>query len=408
MLKYILFTTLLSNLLFSGQMTKETWKRGQTFSHYLDKNKIPTSIIENISAEDRKFLSDIQSDSQYLELVKNKKLIQSLIPINDEMQIHLYLEAKSKKYKFDIIPIKYKENEYFAKVVIKENPYIDTLKTVKNENIAKRVSQSLETNINTRKINKGDTLSFYYKQKTRFGTSFGMPDIKIVKFTSGRKSKFIFVDEDGDGHLEKGSNRGFSKNGDFFRKVAFKDKSKRLGMPLRHVRITSKFTLRRFHPILKRYRPHHGTDFGARKGTPLLSIYSGKVIFAGWMGGYGKVVKIKHPMGFESLYAHQTRIKVKKGQKVTKGQIIGYVGSTGRSTGPHLHFGLKKNKKWVNPMKYLSKKSMDKKKFHTITMKDAKNYKKKLITSLKKNDKPYVWDKKIKEKAFTKTASIIN
>jgi murein DD-endopeptidase MepM/ murein hydrolase activator NlpD len=129
-------------------------------------------------------------------------------------------------------------------------------------------------------------------------------------------------------------------------------------MPLRHVRITSHFSHRRYHPILKRYRPHHGTDFGARRGTPLLAVNSGKVSFAGRMGGYGKVVKIKHGSGYESLYAHQSRIRVKRGQRVKKGQIIGYVGSTGRSTGPHLHFGLMRYGKWVNPMKVLRKKSI--------------------------------------------------
>jgi murein DD-endopeptidase MepM/ murein hydrolase activator NlpD len=177
-------------------------------------------------------------------------------------------------------------------------------------------------------------------------------------------------------------------------------------MPLRHARLTSHFSHRRYHPILKRYRPHHGTDFGAKKGTPLLAVNVGKVSFAGRMGGYGKVVKIKHPGGYESLYAHQSRTRVKRGQKVKKGQIIGYVGSTGRSTGPHLHFGMKKNGRWINPMKVLRKKSIktsvmkkftkyeDVKtiKYKKVVIKNAKENKEKLLNYLKQEAKIFVWD----------------
>ena len=153
------------------------------------------------------------------------------------------------------------------------------------------------------------------------------------------------------------------------------------GMPLRKVRITSSFSYRRWHPILRRYRPHHGTDFGARRGTPLLAVNSGKVIFSGRMGGYGKVVKIKHDGGYISLYAHQSRIRVKKGQHVKKGQVIGYVGSTGRSTGPHLHFGLMKNGRWIDPMKVLRKKSIK-----TSIMKKFTRYEDAKITKYKDVD----------------------
>ena len=124
------------------------------------------------------------------------------------------------------------------------------------------------------------------------------------------------------------------------------------------------------------------------------------------MGGYGKVVKIKHPGGYESLYAHQSRIRVKKGQQVKKGQIIGYVGNTGRSTGPHLHFGLKKNGRWINPMSVLRKKSIKdtvlKKfteyknvtttKYKEVVIKNAKEKKTKLLSYLKQESTPFVWD----------------
>mgnify|MGYP000268073696 CR=1 FL=1 len=222
-----------------------------------------------------------------------------------------------------------------------------------------------------------------------------MPDIQTVAVKQRGKEKFIFVDEEGYGHAEGGKASSYAKNGDYIKKVRIRTRSHKFRMPLRHVRITSRFTYRRWHPILKRYRPHHGTDFGARRGTPLLAVYSGKVSFSGRMGGYGKVVKIKHPRGYESLYAHQSRTKVRRGQHVKKGQIIGYVGSTGRSTGPHLHFGLKRNGRWVNPMKVLKKESLSKKiKYKKLVIKDAEQHKAKLMDFIKNENATFhIWDK---------------
>ncbi len=91
-------------------------------------------------------------------------------------------------------------------------------------------------------------------------------------------------------------------------------------------------------------------DFRAKRGTPIFAVADGVVIYAGELGGYGKVVKIKHRDEYITLYAHQSRIGVKKGRIVKRGDIVGYVGSTGVSTGPHLHFGLYLNGRAINPM----------------------------------------------------------
>ena len=121
-------------------------------------------------------------------------------------------------------------------------------------------------------------------------------------------------------------------------------------------------------------------------------ITDGSVSYAGWMNGYGNVVKIKHPNGFESLYAHQSRLNARRGQRVKKGDIIGYAGSTGRSTGVHLHFGLTKNGKWVDPMKYLQQASMSRQKYEKVVIKEAKQYKQKLIKLEEENASSHVWD----------------
>ncbi len=123
-----------------------------------------------------------------------------------------------------------------------------------------------------------------------------------------------------------------------------------LRSPLKSYVITSGFGIR-FHPILKKYRPHHGVDYAAPYGTKVRSVGDGKVIFAGWRGGYGKTVIIRHGKGYITTYAHLSRIYVKKGQNVKQGQIIGAVGSTGLSTGPHLHFEVRRHGRLLNPLR---------------------------------------------------------
>ncbi len=390
-MKYIVVLILMFTFTFGMQVTHEKWGKGKTFSDYLASHDIPPSLVDKISKEDQNFFLEIQSDTKYYELVDNESnLIQALIPINQEMQIHLFRD-KVGEYGFDIIPVQYQKNEYFAEVEIESNPYSDTLKTIKQKKVAKRLGQALKNCIDTKKLRKGDQLSFIYTQRTRLGQIYHMPDIKVVRFRSRESESFIYVDKEGDGHKEGAKRSEFTKRGDYTHLIPLIDRSNKLGMPLRHVRITSSFSYGRYHPILKRYRPHHGTDFGARTGTPILAVYGGKVTYAEWMGGYGKVVKIKHAGGYESLYAHQSRIRVHRGEQVKKGQIIGYVGNTGRSTGSHLHFGLQQYNKWVNPMKYLKRKSMNKSKYNKIVIKNAQENKTKLLAYIKNDTLSYIW-----------------
>ncbi len=117
-------------------------------------------------------------------------------------------------------------------------------------------------------------------------------------------------------------------------------------------RITSGYGYR-FHPLLHRIEFHYGVDIKARYGTPVRATADGVVLFAGRWGTYGKVVIIRHSFGYRTLYAHLSRIVVRKGQRVKVGQVIGFVGNTGRSTGPHLHYEIVKGFRHVNPVYYM-------------------------------------------------------
>jgi murein DD-endopeptidase MepM/ murein hydrolase activator NlpD len=409
--KSIVVFILCSQLLWGAKLSEARWKKGATFSEYLNSRSVHPDVLKSISKEDLKFLSDIQSNQIFYEL-KDKKgnLLQSLIPIGEEMQIRLANEGKSGVFNFDIIPIAYKEEEYSATVSIEKNLHVDIRKVLHLPALADKMGQLFKGTVDARKFKKGDKVSFIYVQKTRMGKPYYMPHVKIAMLESKGKKQFIYSDEDGYGYTSTESSQAYTVTGrkkiTYTRRVPIKSARSRFGMPLRHARVTSSFSYRRYHPILKRYRPHHGTDFGAKRGTPLLAVNSGKVIFSGRMGGYGKVVKIRHAGGYVSLYAHQSRTRVKRGQKVKKGQVIGYVGSTGRSTGPHLHFGLTKNGRWINPMRVLRKKSAGKSilktftkykktkttKYKNVVIKNAKENREKLLAHMKAKGKPFIWN----------------
>ena len=123
-----------------------------------------------------------------------------------------------------------------------------------------------------------------------------------------------------------------------------------LRSPLKFSRVTSGFSRNRYHPILKRGRPHNGVDFGAPEGTPVYAVGDATVSWAGPNSGHGRFVKLDHAGPYDSSYSHLSRISVHKGQKIRQGQLIGYVGSTGLATGPHLHYQFWSNGKLVNPL----------------------------------------------------------
>jgi murein DD-endopeptidase MepM/ murein hydrolase activator NlpD len=143
---------------------------------------------------------------------------------------------------------------------------------------------------------------------------------------------------------EAGSAGYYSPDGKPLRKAFLRS-------PLRFTRVSSGFTMRRLHPVLHTVRAHLGIDFAAPTGTPVSASADGVVSSAGWAGGYGKSVRIRHNNGFETLYGHLSRIDVRAGQRVSQGTRIGAVGQTGLATGPHLDYRMAQNGVFVNPFR---------------------------------------------------------
>ena len=325
---------LVTTLSFAAKVQYFMWKKGVSFEQYLQQHEISEDILKDLDKDDLKLMDEVGYTHRYFELIaSNGVLLQTLLPIGEEFQVHLFRTHTG--YKVEIIPISYQKDTHVTLLEVDKSPYSDIVNKVKNRRLASEFTRVLKHSVNFRGIQKKDKVAIVYDQKMRLGQPLGLPDIKVAMIESHGKKNYVFKHTDGKYYTDKG-------------KVLVQ---KYMSKPLKHVRITSHFTNRRFHPVLKRWKAHHGTDFGAKRGTPILAAADGKVIFSGWKGGYGKVIKLQHKDGYVTLYAHQSRLKVKKGKKVKAGQIIGYVGSTGRSTGPHLHFGVYKNGRAINPMR---------------------------------------------------------
>lgn len=153
-----------------------------------------------------------------------------------------------------------------------------------------------------------------------------------------------------DGKLHSGFR--FERNGkaEYFTAEGRPLKKTFIRMPIPYARLTSSFGARR-HPVLGRTRMHKGVDYGAGTGTPIMAAGDARVQFAGWKGGYGRAVILDHGRGYTTLYGHMSRFgKVKQGQRVPQGTVIGYVGTSGLSTGPHLHYEFRINGVHRNPL----------------------------------------------------------
>ena len=190
-------------------------------------------------------------------------------------------------------------------------------------------------------IQAGDSFAVIYDEKYVDGQSVGIGRIWGAEFNHSGKQYYAIPYAQEEGKL-----RYWEANGESLRKQMLK-------APLKYTRISSKFSRSRLHPVHKVYRPHLGVDYAAPSGTPVHSVADGTVIFAGWGGGGGNTIKIKHPGNLQTGYLHLKSFAkgIKKGSKVSQGQLIGYVGSTGTSTGPHLDYRIWKNGTPIDPLK---------------------------------------------------------
>ena len=314
-----------------------SWPNGDTFLTFLEKNSIPLSLYYDMDSDDKEFVSEIKAGISY-QILRDEKdgISQVLIPINEELQAQIYKDNDG-KYNFQLSSISYQTHRRVLSMPITVSPSQDIQDATGSAALAHGFYLAMKSEVpesEFKKLKKGDRLAMEYTQKTRLGRTFGMPEIHWASIQIGDKKYVTY----------KFENKYYDKSGK-------KNDKFLLTRPIANARITSPFTPKRYHPILKRYKAHLGVDYGAPKGTPIKAAGEGTVKFVGTKSGYGKVVIVGHVGGYETLYAHSSGFAkgIQSGVKVKQGQLIAYVGSTGMSTGSHLHFGVYKNGNAINP-----------------------------------------------------------
>jgi len=383
----ILLFLLIPLTIFASKVDTFRIQRGQTYLTFLEQQKLPMrKLYYNLDNDDKILTQEIKAGVHYQILhSKKNELEQILLPLNEELQIHIY--KYKNEYKFEIIPIIYTKKTEALTLKIKRSPHWDIYKNTGSTKLAAAFVSAFDKSLNfKRDLRVGDTLVMIYEQKYRHGKKFSMPVLKSAMIEMRRKKHYIYLNSDDRYYNEKGCRvEGFL-----------------LARPVRGARISSYFSKRRFHPILKRWKAHLGIDYAARRGTPIHAAGSGKISWAARMGSYGNLVKIQHEDGYETRYAHMKSFRrgIRRGKWVKKGDIIGYVGTTGRSTGPHLHFELRKKGRAINPLRVVqvtTKKLKGKKRKEFLKLKE--NYDKSINFHIENNTK-YIRLPKIEDECY--------
>ncbi len=268
---------------------------------------------------------------------------------------HVLFSLKDSVYAKEIAK-EIESKKRYAEVTVNTSLWNDVVNAGASPVLALELSDIYAWTIDFFGLQKGDSFKVVYDELSYNGEFIDIGNIYYCEFIHSGKAynSIYFVDG------EKG-NVYWNEEGESLRKAFLK-------APLQFKRISSKFTYRRLHPVHKVYRAHTGVDYAAPTGTPVMSIGDGVVISRGWGGGGGNTIKIRHNSVYTTAYLHLSRYAkgLKKGDRVKQGQVIGYVGSTGSSTGPHLDFRVWKNGTPIDPLKMespsvepVSKENMD-------------------------------------------------
>ena len=243
-----------------------------------------------------------------------------------------------------------------------------------NSAVALELAEVYAWTIDFFELQKGDYFKIIYDEQYVDSISIGVSKIQAICFNKAGENFYAFP------FVEDEKLNYFDENGKSLKKAFLK-------APLKFSRVSSRFSNSRMHPVLKIRRPHHGVDYAAPTGTPVYSIGNGKVIDCGRKGGAGNLVKIKHNSEFTTSYMHLSKFGngIRQGKSVTQGDVIGYVGSTGLSSGPHLDFRVYKNGKATDPLKLISPPAEPVKKANIVAYKTMVNTLKPKLDSIVKS-----------------------
>jgi len=311
-----------------------TVAKNQTLGSILAPFNVPYQIIDEL-AKKSKSIFDVRG------IAFNKKF--TVITPQDSTQAQFFIyepnPAEYVVFNLDSVDIYKAEKpaEYRTKEVggiIESNLSSDMSKQNITYDIVDQFADLYGWSVDFGALQKGDKFKVVYEEKLIDGVVVSVSDIKLAYFEH-RGEQFHAIPFEQNGELTF-----FDQNGNSLKKAFLRD-------PLKYSRISSRYNLKRFHPVQKRYKAHLGTDYAAASGTEIRSVGDGVVTDAKYTSANGNYVKIKHNGTYTTQYLHMSKIAkgMKPGQRIKQGQVIGYVGSTGLATGPHLCFRFWKNGK---------------------------------------------------------------
>jgi len=324
----------------SEQIAKSISKSGKWIDHTIKKGQSLIGILSRYGVSPHTVNKLVHSSklAKRLQTIRTGHQMQLLISDNKEL-----LELEYNASRTDTIKISKTDSGFIANLVssdvtrkqsfvygeIHNSLFADAKAAGLPDTLIMRLAEIFAWDIDfALHIHDGDTFAVLYETLSIDGQPIGTGDILAAEFINHGKAYHAVRFKDRKGHVNY-----YTPDGKGLRQ-AF------LRTPVKFSRISSRFSLGRKHPVLNRIRAHKGVDYAAPRGTPVRATGSGKITFRGRKGGYGKVVILKHGTRYSSLYAHLSNYR--KGQRVgttvKQGDIIGYVGSTGLATGPHLHY----------------------------------------------------------------------
>lgn len=331
-----------SNLMASSQIKtiSGTIKRGDTASSLLNAY-IPLKTIYDLNDQSKKIfpLTRIRKGQPYKISLLEDSLMAFEYEINkDDL---LVIQKEMDTYSISKTPIAYEIKEKIVSVEIRTSLSEAIKRSGESSRLAWKLADIFAWDIDfIRDIQPGDQVNVLVEKRYRDGKFYGYSDVLSAFITNKGLEYKAFLYKDATGSKGYYDEKGQSLQKEF------------LKAPLNYSRISSSFSKKRFHPILKKYRPHPGVDYSAPKNTPIKTVADGVIIRIGYNKSMGRNISIRHSNGYETSYFHMNSFArgMKKNKKVPQGEVIGYVGKTGLATGYHLCFRMRKKGRPVNPL----------------------------------------------------------
>jgi murein DD-endopeptidase MepM/ murein hydrolase activator NlpD len=323
---------------------KETIKRGETLSDILSKYGFSPAEIHKLRTEVKPVydLAKIK-EGQELRIYKNANNAWAAIEYDISSENYLYIQKTEGILRAAEKKFPYQTETCMIWGTIQDNLSNAIVSEGEKEALAYELSEIFAWDVDFYiDLRKGDSFKILFEKKYLNGEFSGYGNVIAAEFVNQghRFHAFRYT------YPDTKETEYFNAEGESLRREFLKS-------PFKYTpRITSRFSYRRLHPVRKVYRPHYGVDYAARVGTPVHATADGTVLFAGWNGASGRMVKIRHKNNYETMYLHLRKCYVKKGDRVKAEQRIGEVGASGEVSGPHLDYRIKHAGKYINPLAY--------------------------------------------------------